>query len=379
MKLNGVKPVKTKSVKNSETTSNLTVIDALNDSESRFQAIVSNIPGLVFQLQMTQSQQYKFIYLSEGCDALLGMSPEELAEDPGEFFAIMNAFDKSQLKQKMLDTAHSGLRLDWEGRVWIDGWQDTKWINMRATTRKLENGDVQWDGIMFNITQSKREKQEIEQSRRDLQQLSAHMNHIKEQERISIAREIHDDLGGNLTAIKMGLNSITQQITAGQTVTEEQTQMLVSIVNRTFEAVHRISGNLRPNILDLGIVDAVEWQLKQFKKQVNVDVKFIVNKSEIAIDTDRAMELFRICQEALSNIAKYAQASLVCVELKEENEQLYLSIEDNGIGIKDADKIKLNAFGLRGMEERVIALNGHLSIGQASYGVGTKISVNVPI
>lgn len=367
-------------VTKSDTSPNEKVVMALSESESRFQAIVSNIPGLVFQMQMNQNGQLSFVYLSEGCDALLGMTEQELQEDAQLLFSIMNAKDRADLREKLVSTQQSSDRLDWEGRVWIDGWQDTKWVNLRATTTRLENGVYQWDGIMFNITQSKLEKQQIEQSRRDLEQLTAHMNHIKEQERISIAREIHDDLGGNLTAIKMGLASIAKQISTGQPVSLEQTSGLESIVNRTFEAVHRISGNLRPSILDLGIVDAIEWQLNQFKKQVGLECQFKTSQAEIVLSTEQSMALFRICQESLSNIAKYAKATLVTVVIELNNDDVHLTIIDNGIGIVDADKFKTNSFGLRGMQERVSALNGSLSIGTPeSMTTGTVIKVIIPL
>jgi two-component system, NarL family, sensor histidine kinase UhpB len=367
-------------VTKSDSSPNEKVVMALSESESRYQAIVSNIPGLVFQLQMDKKGQLSFVYLSEGCDALLGMSAEELQEDAQLLFSIMNAKDRADLREKLTNTKVSMERLDWEGRVWIDGWQDTKWINLRATTCQLESGVYQWDGVMFNITQSKHEKQQIEQSRRDLAQLTAHMNHIKEQERISIAREIHDDLGGNLTAIKMGLASIAKQITEGKVVDLEQTSNLESIVNRTFEAVHRISGNLRPSILDLGIVDAIEWQLNQFKKQVGLECQFTTNQSEISLASEQSMALFRICQESLSNIAKYAKATEVKVDLKVNDIDVYMTVIDNGIGIKDADKFKTNSFGLRGMQERVSALNGSLSINPSkSTKAGTEIVVKIPL
>jgi two-component system, NarL family, sensor histidine kinase UhpB len=367
-------------VTKSDITPNEKVVMALTESESRFQAIVSNIPGLVFQMQMDQNEQLSFVYLSEGCDALLGMTEQELQEDAKLLFSIMNAKDRADLREKLATTKQSLDRLDWEGRVWIDGWQDTKWINLRATTTQLENGVYQWDGIMLNITQSKLEKQQIEQSRRDLEQLTAHMNHIKEQERTSIAREIHDDLGGNLTAIKMGLASIAKQISNGQPVSLEQTSGLESIVNRTFEAVHRISGNLRPSILDLGIVDAIEWQLNQFKKQVGLECQFKTSQAEIVLSTEQSMALFRICQESLSNIAKYAKATLVKVDLKLNNDDVQMTIIDNGIGINDVDKIKTNSFGLRGMQERVSALNGSLTISASEVTAsGTAIQVRIPL
>jgi signal transduction histidine kinase len=366
-------------VTKSDISPNEKVVMALSESESRFQAIVSNIPGLVFQMQMSAEHDVSFRYVSDGCEALLGMTASELQQDAQLLFSIMNTRDRQDLRSKLLHSAQSLEKLDWEGRVWIDGWQDTKWINLRATISQLADGVVQWDGIMLNITQSKLEKLEIEQSRRELEQLTAHMNQVKEQERISIAREIHDDLGGNLTAIKMGLASIAQQIAAGNQVSLEQTAGLESIVNRTFESVHRISGNLRPSILDLGIVDAIEWQVTQFKKQVGVKCAFTTNQSEILLSTEQAMALFRICQESLSNIAKYAKATQVDVSLQADDDTVILQVIDNGVGINDVDKLKTNSFGLRGMQERVSALNGSLSIGTVGPDVsGTKVQVTIP-
>lgn len=354
------------------------VKDALHESERRFSAIVSSIPGLVFQMHMTADAQIVFTYLSEGCEALLGIPAAALLKDAHTLFNAMEEHSASQFKQKLQKSAKQHKRLDWEGRIWIADWQDMKWVNIRATVRDLGQGAVQWDGIMLNISQSKHEKQEIEQARRDLQALTAHIHQVKEQERVSIAREIHDDLGGNLTAMKLGLSTIIQQIEEGQPVNLEQANMLQAIIDQTFDAVHRISGNLRPNILDLGLVDALDWQVSQFKKQLGVSAIFVTDCRDLECDPDESMALFRICQEALSNIAKYAQADQVSVELSLVDQTLLMTISDNGVGIAPADKIKPNSFGLRGMQERAAALGGECQIVAAAHGSGTCIQVRAP-
>lgn len=369
-------PVATPSVASSPADS---VKDALHESERRFSAIVSSIPGLVFQMHMTADGQVVFTYLSEGCEALLGIPAAALLKDAQTLFQAMEEHSASQFKQKIQKSAKHHKRLDWEGRIWIADWQDMKWVNIRATVQDLGHGAVQWDGIMLNISQSKHEKQEIEQARRDLQALTAHIHQVKEQERVSIAREIHDDLGGNLTAMKLGLSTIIQQIEEAQPVNMEQATMLQAIINQTFDAVHRISGNLRPNILDLGLVDALEWQVNQFKKQLGVGARFVTNCRDLECDADQSMALFRICQEALSNIAKYAQANEVAVELSLADDALLMAISDNGVGIAPADKIKPNSFGLRGMQERAAALGGECQIMSAPQGSGTCIQVRTPL
>jgi signal transduction histidine kinase len=230
---------------------------------------------------------------------------------------------------------------------------------------------------MTNITQSKNAKHELEKSRRELVELTAHIHKIKEQERSAIAREIHDDLGGNLTAIKMGLSTIIKRLTDGKAVQLEQAESLKSILDSTFEAVHRISSDLRPNALDLGIVAAIEWQAKEFEKQLGITCTFSCNQSEIPVTTDQGITLFRIFQESLSNIAKHANASHVAVDLIAEAHDVVMTISDNGVGIKSGDTLKSDSFGLRGMRERVTALQGTFNVSQ-SKKQGTVITIKIP-
>jgi signal transduction histidine kinase len=350
----------------------------LMDSESRVEAIISNTPGLVFQLQLDPKGDVVFNYLSDGCKALLGFNASDLMRKSKLFFAMMNARDRASLRKRLKLSADELTQLDWEGRVWINDWQDNKWINLRAIPKVLSDGVIQWVGIMINITQSKNEKHELQESRHELAQLTVHMNQIKELERTRIAREIHDDLGGNLTAIKISLASIIHRLATGQVVSIEQAKGLESIVDNTFEAIHKISSDLRPNILDLGIVAALEWQAKEFEKQVGVSCAFTTNQSEIVVTPDQAITLFRICQESMSNIAKHANATSVCVELDLHYGEIIMKISDNGIGIDFADTYKPNSFGLRGMQERVAALYGSFDIDKLA-DKGTVITVTLPI
>lgn len=353
---------------------------ALNESEMRFQAIVSNTPGMACQFRMDAEGDIQFDYLSEHSVELLGFSPEELKLNPKLFYDMMNPRDRTLLKMRLKLSRVELSTVNWDGRVWIDSWQDTKWINMRSTTRKLANGDIQWDGFVTNITQSMDEKFEIEESRRRLSELTAHMNHIKEDERHKIACEIHDDLGGNLTAIKIGLSSVMQAIANNEKVNMAKLKHLEKIVDGTFESIHRISSDLRPNIIELGIIAALEWQSEEFHKQYNIQCDFTTSEPEIDVTPDQAMALFRICQEAMSNIAKYAEANAVTVRLTKLNNDIEMVVVDNGIGIKPVDKLKEDSFGLRGMQERVTALNGQFKISRLRAGKrGTQVTVKLPI
>lgn len=349
----------------------------LSEYETRCQTMISNTPGLVFQFQLDSNGEMKFINLTDGCKALLGLNAEDLKEDSSLLYSMMNARDRGTLRKRLEQSTVNLSLMNWEGKVWIDGWQDNKWLDLRAVPRVLPNGVVQWEGIMTNITQSKNAKHEIEKSRRELVELTAHIHKIKELERSAIAREIHDDLGGNLTAIKMGLSSIINKLTKGQSVTIEQAQGLDAILDSTFEAVHRISSDLRPNVLDLGIVAALEWQAKEFEKQLGITCKFTCNQAEIPVTTDQGITLFRIFQESMSNIAKHANATHVDVDLSALAHDIVLTITDNGVGIKSSDTLKSTSFGLRGMRERVAALHGAFNVQQSSKQ-GTIITIKLP-
>lgn len=350
----------------------------LSEYETRCQAIVENTPGVVFQFQLDSFGEIKFIYVTEGCNSLLGLKAATLIENAGSLFAMMNARDRSVLRKRLEISSAELSLLNWEGRVWIDGWQDNKWLDLRAIPRVLSNGVIQWEGIMTNITQSKSEKSEIEKSRRELGELTAHLHRIKEQERSAIAREIHDDLGGNLTAIKIGLSSMVNRITAGKNISVAQVKNLEVVVDGTFDAVHRISSDLRPSVLDLGIVAALDWQSKEFKRQLGIDCKFSCNQDEIIVSSEQATTLFRIFQESMSNIVKHAHATQVEVDLNAGKNDIALTISDNGVGIKSSDVFKTNSFGLRGMRERATALQGSFNVTQ-SPKQGTIITLKIPL
>ena len=266
---------------------------------------------------------------------------------------------------------------NWEGRIWIDAWKDIKWINLRATPHLLPNKGVLWSGIMTNITQSKLEEFEIKRSRARLAELSAHIEHLKELERTQIAREVHDDLGGNLTAIKMALALLANRLPANDTFLKEKAQYVDSLVDRTIESAHRIASDLRPSILDLGIIAALEWQTEEFEKQIGLPCKFSSTVKEIDLPTDQATAIFRIFQEALTNIAKHAKASKVTVKFAASKGGLSLKIIDNGKGIEAAERLKPQSFGIRGMTERAHSLGGKLII-TPTEGGGSTVTIKIP-
>ncbi len=342
------------------------------------QAFVSMTPGLVYQFVLRADGTVEFPYLSDGCAALLGLPAATLQQDPARFLGLIVPEDRKSYLDSMQASAAALSGWNWEGRIWIDKYKDQKWINLRSTPRALAGppGGVHWDGLMTNITESKQAQLEVTRAHARLTELTAHIEHVKEQERTRIAREIHDDLGGNLTAIKMALMMLTQRLPPDQPQLADKAAYVDALVDRTIDAVHRISLDLRPSILDFGLVAALDWQIKEFQKQMGFSCTFTCNDKDIDLHLDHATALVRIFQEALNNIAKHARASRVDVRLQRLRNQLVLSITDNGKGVAQADRAKPKSFGLRGMSERAQARGGSMTLGRAAGG-GTIVTIKI--
>jgi two-component system sensor histidine kinase UhpB len=350
----------------------------LEQYQARFNAIVGNTPGLVFQCAQDGAGRTSFPYLSDGCAALLGIKAAALQHAPGLFLQLILPEDRRAYLDAMAASAATLGGWNWEGRIWVDAWKDVKWINLRASPRARAAGGVLWEGIMSNITAGKLEQQEVATAHARLAELTAHIEQVKEQERARIAREIHDELGGNLTAIKMALAMLTRRLPADQPQLADKAAYVDALVDRTIDAVHRISLDLRPSMLDFGIVAALAWQVREFDKQVGYPCSFRANVDEIDLSLDSATALFRVIQEALTNIARHAGASRVTVRLQRQRQQLLLRVADNGTGIAVGDRAKPDSFGLRGMHERVAALGGTLVVAAAATG-GTVVTIKIPL
>ena len=351
---------------------------ALQKSEARFRAITSNLPGVVFQFLLAENGSTSFPYVSGGSVTLLGLSPHALMEDPSSFLKLMQADDK-QVYSKQLSESNQYLSAwNWEGRIQVEGDPDIKWVSLRATPRRTATGATLWDGIMINITRNKLAESEIARSREQLVELSSYLQKVKEDERASIAREIHDDIGGTLTAIKCELVPCMDKSPREAEFYQMKAAAVESLVDRVIDSTRRISLHLRPGILDCGIVAAVQWQTREFCGRVGIYCQITNDSDDIALDSDLSVAIFRIFQEALTNISKHANATRIQVKLNEKNGMVYLEIIDDGCGITKLDMEKETSFGIRGMRERCQQLKGSLHV-SGMPDQGTKVTICIPI
>lgn len=202
-----------------------------------------------------------------------------------------------------------------------------------------------------------------------------HEDAARQDERTRIARDIHDDLGGNLIAVKMALARLAAHLPAGEPALAGQVQYIDDLVERTIESVHRISLGLRASTLELGLVAALAWQAREFARQTGIAVvTHCPDRLDLA--PDHAEALFRISQEALTNVARHAGATRVTLTLQPEGSDLTLSICDNGSGLEPAGRHDPHSLGLRGMAERATGIGGTLVLSPAPGG-GTMVLVKI--
>lgn len=230
-----------------------------------------------------------------------------------------------------------------------------------------------------DITESLIMQKEIERSREELQLLYQNLEKIREAERTELSREIHDDLGQSLTAIKIDLGSLKSDLPQQAAELRNKIDEIRSLVDSTINTVRKISTELRPGILDeLGLSAAIEWQFEEFLKRNKVRGRLNVKPEEINLNNTISTAVFRVFQESLTNIARHSGASKVLVNLKLKENQLNLTIADDGVGI-EIDKLNsIKSLGLIGMRERMNLVGGNIKIAP-NKPKGTKISVTIPI
>jgi len=357
-------------------------LEMLRDSEARFRALASSLPGMVFQLLRDGGGSFRFLFVGDGCQRLLGIKQHEILYSAKRFFDAFEAADRRRLEDAFAASAQSGLPLEWEGR--LKGRARGKWISLSSTPRHgghaghSEQGDTLWQGIASDISESKEIEAQLRRSREQLSELSSHLEVVREEERERIARDIHDEIGSLLVAIKIETNLLTAKLPATPGGLREKAQAIGALLDQAMATASRVSRELRPGILkEFGLAEAVRCQADDFAKRFGITCRVQCDDEGMEPDADTSLALFRIVQEALTNIAKHAHASLVVLRMRRENGVISLEIRDNGRGISEGDLAKPKSFGLRGIRERVHSLTGDFSVSAGESG-GTHIALQVP-
>ncbi len=233
-------------------------------------------------------------------------------------------------------------------------------------------GELYISAAVRGISQRKRREDE-------LRELSEALLSMREEERARISHAIHDELGQALTGLKMDVAWLQRHLGPDQTALREKTRAMSELIDATVQTVRQIAAALRPGILDdVGLVAAVEWQLQEFEARSGIQCQLTGNVEESALDADRSTAAFRIFQEALTNVARHAQATRLEVSLEETATHLTLQVRDNGRGIAPTEISHPKSIGLLGMRERARQWGGTLEI-QGAPGSGTMLTLRLPL
>ncbi len=233
--------------------------------------------------------------------------------------------------------------------------------------------------VIRDITSQKLAEQALHQKEQQLRDLSLHLEEARERERSHLAREIHDELGQMLTALKMDVSWLQGKLPRDQQVLQQKTSAMVKLINTTMQAVQRIASELRPGVLDdLGLSAAIEWLAEQFRLRSNVAFEVLQQPEDLDLDRERSTTVFRILQEALTNVTRHAMATEVTISLFKRERKLLLTVRDNGKGITAAQSSASRSLGLLGMRERVQPWGGKVKI-KGRPNRGTVVFVSLPL
>lgn len=355
------------------------VEEELVRSEERYRSIFENAVEGIFQTTLDG----KYVAVNPALARMYGYdSPEDMIAtimdiasqlyvDPGrrdEFIRLMQAQEEV--------TGFEALVYRKDGSF--------IWISENVRTRRDQAGVlIGYEGTVEHITERKLAEERLRATLEEVRMLSGRLATVEEEERTRIARELHDELGVGLTCLKIDLSRLATIVGDGMSADaranlDDKVRSMVGQVDSTIAAVQRLVTQLRPALLDnLGLVAAIEWQCHDFQKRTGIPCTCVTSAEDIAMESERATAVFRICQEALTNTARHAQATAVTIELESQHDSLQLVVADNGVGIPNSKVSDRRSLGLLGMKERAALFGGEVTI-QGHPGKGTTVVACLP-
>lgn len=344
--------------------------EALEKSEMFLRTFINNTPFQIWARDENNIGILENKMLVDNYGSILGKKPSTDSRVPHELALNWEKQNNIVLQGGIIDEEiefiRNGEKVDYQQIIFP--------IN-------LNNKIIGIAGFTIDITERKKSQIALRESREQLKKFAAHLQFIREEERVSLSREIHDELGQILVAIKFDLGMLKQKALKSADKKElELYEHLSRLVDSTLTTARRIMTDLRPELLDmLGFVDALKSHVKSFIERQHIECVFESQITDLEIDTERSVALFRIFQESLNNILKHAKATKIIIKLDKQNENnYYLEIIDNGCGFDVSRKSRSDSYGLIGMRERAYLLDADLNI-SSTPNVGTTIRIDFKV
>ncbi len=352
--------------------------EELKESEEKYRLLVENQTDLVVKVDL----EGRFLFVSESYCKTFGKTQEELLGN--KFLPLVHPDDReSTMKEMEKLYVHPHICYVEQRALTVNGWQWFSWVDTLVFDEKGNPTAI--IGVGRNITDKKlaeialkESQEELKRSEEMLRSLTQKLQEIREEERTRIAMELHDELGQVLTAIKIDLNSLVKKPPYKKDIPEKLFPV-ISLVEDTINTVRKISSELRPVILDrLGLLPAIEWQIDETKKRMNINFKSNIPDEIHGLNKDQEVAIFRTFQEIMTNIIRHSQATEVNIAIREDEEKIMIIIRDNGVGFTPETTSKKVGLGLLGMKERIRSVGGFMEI-NSKINSGTEIKIFIPL
>ena len=351
--------------------------EALKQSEAHYRALVENTPDIIARFD----RDCRYLFVNSAVAQVSELRPEDFV---GKSLREAGFSDEQADFREAVIRSVFETRDAFETEFEFDGRNGPGIFEWRVYPEFDQSGAVRTVlSINRDVTERRLSEAELRRSREQLRALSSHLQTVREEERTHIAREVHDELGQALTALKIDLYALQRGLSRGNDPNvdrlTEKIKSMSGLIDATIHSVRRIATELRPGILDdLGLVAAIEWQANDFQTRTGIKCEVTASVDYLELDRDRSTAAFRILQETLTNVARHASASRVGIELKRDDRSLVLEVRDNGKGITASELSGSKSLGLLGMRERAQLFGGDLRISGAA-GNGTRVIVNMPL
>lgn len=342
----------------------------LKKEKALSEQIINSLPAVFF----VTDKDNKFIRFNSYLINASGYSKEELEEmTPYHFFPD---HEKSKMDQYLKDINEKGLMTIEASLQDKDGLIEPFFFKTMAIEYDGQNCLI---GTGINITERKKAEQEIKLLNKQLRSLSSHLDNIREEERTSIAREIHDELGQQLTVFKINLAWLQSLAKEEEAERENLTTEMLALTESMIHSIRRIAHDLRPPALeDLGLAEALRIYSDEFEIRSGISIHFFTELDMLELSLDTSKALYRIYQESLTNVARYADAGQVEASLDLEDGNLILTITDNGVGFDTEQLAHKKTLGIIGMRERAVMIGGQFKI-MSKPNNGTTVLVTIPL
>lgn len=320
-----------------------------------------------------------FIYVSPSCKRISGYKVEDFMHNPLLFVQIAHPEDRALVEEHFISALKGEVEVGaLEFRIITrDG--EERWIGHHCQPVFDANGRFMGQrGSNRDITQRKEAERILLDSQKHLRQLSQRMEAITEDERTRIAREIHDELGHLLTALKYDVEGLIHQENLSAEDLKSELGVMIDMVDSLIDSVRKIATDLRPGILDhLGLFPAIEWQIKQFQLRTKINCVFSLEEMDMTFDKNETSIIFRIMQEILTNITRHSEAKQVNILLSREGTNFVMEVRDDGVGFDPNESHRMSSLGLIGMKERALSIGGEIQI-DSQPGAGTTVRLLLP-